>query len=373
MITTLIIARHGNTFAPGAEPRRVGGRTDLPLVAKGRAQAQALGRTLGALTLPPLPQGMTLRRLGPQEWAVYRDLRLASLVAHPEYFSESHADSAAFPPQEWQKRLHENAIFALFDGTRPVGLTAVKAHKKDPKGRTAYFYHSFLVPAYRGRGLARLLYAARFAWAQAQPALTRVVVDHVENNARSRRLILAHGFRYTHTTEEKGARTLHYALDLRDAPIVLTKPIRVLCSPLARARETAAVAVRAAGWRVPLRVHPLLTEIDHGPDENRPESAVLARIGREALTAWEEDALPPPGWRVDPADLRRRWLRLANALTGTTLIVTSNGIARFAPAAGGKLATGAFGIITRDSRQWRCAAWNLRPPLRAVAPPLALR
>jgi len=41
MTTTLIIARHGNTFLPGETPTRVGARTDLPLVEEHR------GRSIG--------------------------------------------------------------------------------------------------------------------------------------------------------------------------------------------------------------------------------------------------------------------------------------------------------------------------------------
>ncbi|MCC2978669.1 histidine phosphatase family protein [Sphingomonas sp. IC4-52] len=37
-----IIVRHGNTFAEGEPVRRIGARTDLPLAASGRAQAEAL-------------------------------------------------------------------------------------------------------------------------------------------------------------------------------------------------------------------------------------------------------------------------------------------------------------------------------------------
>ena len=48
-MTRLVIARHGNTFAPGDIVTRVGGRTDLPLVASGRAQGEALGRHFAAL------------------------------------------------------------------------------------------------------------------------------------------------------------------------------------------------------------------------------------------------------------------------------------------------------------------------------------
>lgn len=37
-----IIVRHGNTFEPGVAPRRIGARTDVPLVESGKAQAEAL-------------------------------------------------------------------------------------------------------------------------------------------------------------------------------------------------------------------------------------------------------------------------------------------------------------------------------------------
>lgn len=42
----VILARHGNTFEPGDTAFWVGGRTDLPLVEKGRAQAGAIGQAL---------------------------------------------------------------------------------------------------------------------------------------------------------------------------------------------------------------------------------------------------------------------------------------------------------------------------------------
>ena len=41
---TLTIVRHGNTFASGETPRRIGARTDLPLVPGGVAQGEALAR-----------------------------------------------------------------------------------------------------------------------------------------------------------------------------------------------------------------------------------------------------------------------------------------------------------------------------------------
>lgn len=52
-MTTLIIARHGNTFGPGETPTRVGARTDLPLVESGRAQAKKIGAYLREHRLIP--------------------------------------------------------------------------------------------------------------------------------------------------------------------------------------------------------------------------------------------------------------------------------------------------------------------------------
>jgi broad specificity phosphatase PhoE len=131
---------------------------------------------------------------------------------------------------------------------------------------------------------------------------------------------------------------------------------RVLAGPLRRTRETAALLAEAhdvADW---------LAEIDHGPDEDRPEDEVRARLGAAALAAWDGDATLPADWRADTAALRSGWRALA-ALPGTSLAVTSSGVARFALLALGatgfplKLRTGAFGVV-EDGQP---VAWDQRP------------
>ena len=52
-MTTLIIARHGNTFGPNDTPTRVGAQTDLPLVESGQEQAKKLGTYLKENNLTP--------------------------------------------------------------------------------------------------------------------------------------------------------------------------------------------------------------------------------------------------------------------------------------------------------------------------------
>jgi probable phosphoglycerate mutase len=67
---------------------------------------------------------------------------------------------------------------------------------------------------------------------------------------------------------------------------------RVLVSPLRRTRETAqAIADHLPGTPA-AQPCDWLREIDHGPDENATEDAVLARIGAQALADWDERGCP---------------------------------------------------------------------------------
>ncbi|MCI4590361.1 histidine phosphatase family protein [Sphingobium sp. BYY-5] len=141
---------------------------------------------------------------------------------------------------------------------------------------------------------------------------------------------------------------------------------RLLYSPLLRARETAQ-AIAAATGHAPDGVRDWLGEIDHGPDEGRPETEVLARIGAAALARWEEQGIAPDGWIVDAEARLAAWRAFfAEQEEGVDLLVTSNGAARFALLALGlpprKLRTGAFGefVADRDGNV-RLVRWDERP------------
>lgn len=141
--------------------------------------------------------------------------------------------------------------------------------------------------------------------------------------------------------------------------------------PLMRTRQTAGAILARQAAAPELLTALFLREIDYGPDENRPEEEVIARIGEAALEAWERHSVPPPGWRVDPAAIIGNWQELfvkLKDLPGDHLAVTSNGVARFAlPAAGAgaadaKLPTGGYGLIELGPEP-RVACWGVRPPL----------
>ncbi len=149
-------------------------------------------------------------------------------------------------------------------------------------------------------------------------------------------------------------------------------PAAVFCSTLCRTQETARIIIEKAGLALTSRIDPLFDEIDYGPDENQPENTVIERIWQAALSAWKDRALPPPDWVIDPAALVRGWRDFAARMEkenpgGTVLVVTSNGVARFAPFLAGerqaaRVATGAYGILTGEGGgRWTVTAWNEKP------------
>jgi broad specificity phosphatase PhoE len=142
---------------------------------------------------------------------------------------------------------------------------------------------------------------------------------------------------------------------------------RLLTSPLLRARETAQ-AIAVACDHAADGTRDWLGEIDHGPDENRVEADVVARIGAQAIADWDERGIAPDGWLVDADTRIAAWRAFfAEDGTGADLLVTSNGAARFALLAAGlplaslKLRTGAFGELVVDAGAVRVVRWDVRP------------
>lgn len=116
-------------------------------------------------------------------------------------------------------------------------------------------------------------------------------------------------------------------------------------------------------------VLPALTEVDYGPDENKPEEEVIARVGSGAIELWNTQAIVPEGWQVDVDGFRNIWPELAKTYIGKTVVViTSNGTARFAldlfdqkPVENLKLGTGCLGILEKTDDTWHFKNWHIKP------------
>ncbi len=174
-------------------------------------------------------------------------------------------------------------------------------------------------------------------------------------------------------------------------------PTRILAAPLKRTMRTAELAAEAAGCTCTVEPDHRFIEVDYGPDENKTEEQVKARLGAlaakaegtdpttltpEALDAlgeavidkWNADATVPSGWKVDVQQIRDNWMSLASEVKDgeIMLCVSSNGTIRFAPIITGdydafcaehdiKVATGGVCIFTSDDGiTWTCREWGVK-------------
>jgi 2,3-bisphosphoglycerate-dependent phosphoglycerate mutase len=152
----------------------------------------------------------------------------------------------------------------------------------------------------------------------------------------------------------------------------------VYTSHLIRTQQTADLACTTLTPKPTRHRCEFLNEIDYGPDEGKAETWVKARLGEAALQQWEQQAIVPDGWLVDPPAIIQAWHDFAASLIkqhpadSCVLVVTSNGIARFAPhlltdpdafspKQPLKMSTGAISHLTYSNNRWTLDAWNYRP------------
>jgi 2,3-bisphosphoglycerate-dependent phosphoglycerate mutase len=153
-------------------------------------------------------------------------------------------------------------------------------------------------------------------------------------------------------------------------------PEAVYSSELKRTKETAKLALAAAGYKEPVFPLAIFNEIDYGPDENKTEDDVVTRIGQNDIDVWDSKAVVPPGWNFDPVQCIENWKNFAAHIVedqqDCVLVVTSNGIARFAPHITGdfdgfvqnhpiKISTGAVCVLKYENGRWSVKDWNVKP------------
>jgi probable phosphoglycerate mutase len=153
-------------------------------------------------------------------------------------------------------------------------------------------------------------------------------------------------------------------------------PEAVYSSELSRTIQTATLALVQANYKEPVFPLSIFNEIDYGPDENQTEDAVIARLGMAALKDWDEKGIVPPGWNFDSNVCIENWKNFAGHIVtdrqDCVLVVTSNGIARFAPHITGnfdgfaaqnalKLSTGAVCVFEYADGAWGIKLWNYKP------------
>ena len=108
---------------------------------------------------------MDVRRLRPDEWQAFRDIRLRALADSPDAFGATLDDASSRTDAEWQARAEQSdgAIFVV-DG--PAGFVAMASGGPAPNvPDSAAIFGMWVDPSARREGLGTALIEAVKAWA----------------------------------------------------------------------------------------------------------------------------------------------------------------------------------------------------------------
>lgn len=145
----------------------------------------------------PLPE-ITVRRVGPQDWKVLRELRLSALIDAPAAFESTYEGEQGRPEEQWRQWL-----------TRPTGTMVVAWLDGEPAGLAGGYVeaagHVELVsmwvrPEARGQGVGSALVDEVVQWARERD-VPDVRLWVTRGNDVAEQLYARHGFVRTGTVQ----------------------------------------------------------------------------------------------------------------------------------------------------------------------------
>lgn len=158
------------------------------LAGERRCTTAALGATLGSMTV--------VRELTADDWAVWREVRLRSLLDSPGAFGSTYEREMEFTEQFWRLRLGDpDAVSVLaWQDDAPVGIGG---GFQDIPGHL-HVVAMWVAPHARGQGVAHLVLDALRSWAVERRL--RLHLDVESANHAARRTYEKYGFRATGIT-----------------------------------------------------------------------------------------------------------------------------------------------------------------------------
>ncbi len=141
-----------------------------------------------------MQQGLVIRLFVPEEWPLYRAVRLKALQSDPKVFGSSLAREEPRPDAEWRAALERSdmGVFGVFDHGTVIGMTGVVIDKDD--ATIARMWGSWLEPSWRSKGVSEGMYRARIDWARAHETAEKILVAHRASNIASKKANQKHGF-----------------------------------------------------------------------------------------------------------------------------------------------------------------------------------
>jgi GNAT superfamily N-acetyltransferase len=149
---------------------------------------------------------VVVRRLEPDEWERFRDIRLAALLDAPSAFGSTYAQSVQYTEHIWRSRLTTAAMFAAEESGRLIGIAGgLPGHAGDGN---ALLISMWVAPTARGHGVGEQLVRQVIAWAN-ESGFQRLKLWVTVGNDSAERLYTRCGFAPTGEVQPVDEGSVH--------------------------------------------------------------------------------------------------------------------------------------------------------------------
>lgn len=140
---------------------------------------------------------MTIRPLTENDAELYKKIRLTALLISPDPFGSSYEEEVNIPLEEYVARLKEDErrfVLGAFDNDKIVGIVGLNAERRRKLSHKANIWGMFVMPEYRGRGIAKALMREAIFRAGAIDDTEQINLCVVSNNSEALNLYRMLGF-----------------------------------------------------------------------------------------------------------------------------------------------------------------------------------
>ena len=135
---------------------------------------------------------ITIRRLSPEDAALFREIRLEGLRRDPDAFTSTFEDESAKPPAFFAGRLAASSVFGAFRGAELLGVAGFYVQPGPKHGHKGTLWGMYVRPQARGAGVGGRLVGAVIEHARTRVELLQLTV--ISDNLAARRLYERLGF-----------------------------------------------------------------------------------------------------------------------------------------------------------------------------------
>lgn len=142
---------------------------------------------------------LQIRRLNPNHAAAYRAIMLQAYESEPEAFTATVAERESLPLTWWENRISEQPdasalVFGAFSDAQLAGVAGLRYERRPRTLHKAKLFGMFVLPAFRGYGIARRLVQAVLSQARSTPGMQVVQLTVTASNAAAVQLYSVCGF-----------------------------------------------------------------------------------------------------------------------------------------------------------------------------------